>query len=296
MKAVVPIKDIMPNPFQARKHIDPQAVKSLAEEIREVGLWPGSLRGRMRNGKVELCYGHRRLRAVKLLGWRDVEIEIADLSDDQMSMQGLAENMQREGLSDIEKAEAIVLLMKRMTLRGVSENEAMQKISRLLGLGTGWMKDLLSLLDMEPQVQKAVRDRSIAGRTALEAHRFGGKEMVATAIKHKMPVHKISAIAQKIRRIPSPELREQLRKNVIQGKITDPEALEQKAQKFLKSHKMSVPSNLNEMLADWGRRLDEWSDKLGELSLYRKYLRNSPAGHGVQKKVNALIKRLSKIA
>ena len=105
MKVVINIKDILPNPYQARKRMDKRAIRALADEIEASGLWPGSLRGRMRGSKVELCYGHRRLAALKHLGWDKVEVEIDELSDEEMALQSLAENFQREGLTDIEKAE-----------------------------------------------------------------------------------------------------------------------------------------------------------------------------------------------
>ena len=101
MRTVVAIKDIIPNPFQARKHINRETVKQLAEEIRNFGLWPGALKGRWRGGRLELCYGHRRLEAIKYLSWDEVEVEIVDMDDDEMALQSLAENLQREGLSDV---------------------------------------------------------------------------------------------------------------------------------------------------------------------------------------------------
>ena len=55
MKAVVRLRDIIANPYQARKKMDRTRVRALADEIREAGLWPGSLRGRMKGEKVELC-------------------------------------------------------------------------------------------------------------------------------------------------------------------------------------------------------------------------------------------------
>ena len=72
MKVVIPVKNVFPNPFQARKKMDRDAVKALADEIRENGLWPGALRGRMKGDRVELCFGHRRLAAIKSLGWKEV--------------------------------------------------------------------------------------------------------------------------------------------------------------------------------------------------------------------------------
>jgi ParB-like nuclease domain len=82
----VPIANIRPNPFLeflARRAIESESVggdddsepgwrggtiNSLAEAIKSDGLL-SPLRGRERNGYVELCFGHRRLAAVNLLGW-----------------------------------------------------------------------------------------------------------------------------------------------------------------------------------------------------------------------------------
>ena len=107
MKVVVPVKDILPNPWQARKKMDRESIRALAEEIKASGLWPGSLRGRMKGSHVELCYGHRRLAALKVLGWDKAEVEVDELTDEEMALQSLAENFQREGLSDIEKANLV---------------------------------------------------------------------------------------------------------------------------------------------------------------------------------------------
>jgi ParB-like chromosome segregation protein Spo0J len=63
----VKINQIRANPFQPRKSYDREAIKSLAAEINRVGLWAGSLRGWERDSHVELCFGHRRLEAVKTL-------------------------------------------------------------------------------------------------------------------------------------------------------------------------------------------------------------------------------------
>ena len=137
MKAVIPVRDIIPNPFQARKRIPAKSVRALAEEIKELGLWTGSLKGRMKNGKLQLCYGHRRLQALKQLGWKDVEVEIEDLTDEEMAFQGMAENMQRESLSDIEKAEAIKVMIAQMHRRGAKDSDALKKVCRILERADG---------------------------------------------------------------------------------------------------------------------------------------------------------------
>ena len=272
MKIVLPVKDILPNPFQARRKMDRDGVQALAEEILENGLWPGALRGRMKGDRVELCYGHRRLHAVKLLGWKEVEVEVEELTDEEMAVQNLAENLQREGLTDIEKAQAIQHMLDRTIRAGVKEAEAMQRISRLLGLSPGWIKDLLSLLELEPGVQKAIRDKRIAGRTALEAHRLGGRRMVETAIANKLPVHKISALAQKIRRIPDERVREEVKRQVVKGKVTTPDALQEKTKQLLKGRPAVAPSDLDRRLGEWARKIRGWNSELDELMLYRRFM------------------------
>jgi len=295
MKIVVPVKDILPNPFQARRKMDREGIQALADEIRENGLWPGALRGRMKDDRVELCYGHRRLNAVKALGWKEVEVEVEELTDEEMAVQNLAENLQREGLTDIEKAQAIHLMLQRMSRAGVKDSEALQRISRLLGLSAGWIKDLLSLLALEPGVQKAIREKRIAGRTALEAHRLGGKRMVETAIQNKLPVHKISALAQKIRRIPDEKVREELKRQVVRGSVTAPEAIQEKARKMLKGRPAKAPEDLDRRIGEWARKLKGWSTELDELVLYRRFLREPGRADVLKAEIDRFVVRLQRL-
>ena len=295
MKIVVPVKDILPNPFQARRKMDREGVQALADEIRENGLWPGALRGRMKGDRVELCYGHRRLHAVKVLGWKEVEVEVEELTDEEMAVQNLAENLQREGLTDIEKAQAIHLMLQRMSRAGVKSPDAMQRISRLLGLSAGWIKDLLSLLDLEPGVQKAIRDKRIAGRTALEAHRLGGQRMVETAIQNKLPVHKISALAQKIRRIPDDKVREELKRDVVRGRVTAPEAVQDRARKLMKGRPAKAPDDLDRRIGEWGRRIRAWNAELDELMLFQRFLREPGRADSLKSEIVRFTARLQRL-
>ncbi|MHC4608154.1 MAG: ParB/RepB/Spo0J family partition protein [Planctomycetota bacterium] len=296
MKAVVPVKDILPNPYQARKKIDRQSIKALAEEIKEVGLWSGALRGRMKGSRVELCYGHRRLHALKLLGYKEVEIDIVDLTDEEMAMQSLAENFQREGLTDIEKAEGIRLILERLRKRGMKESEAMQKVSKIVGLSPAWIRDLLSLLTLEASVQRAIRDRRITGRTALEAHRLGGKGMVDIAIRNKLPVHRISAIAQKLRRIPDEKIKQRLYKEVLGGKLVQPDKVEERARKLLKGRKIRAPENLDQIASDWQYILHHWNEKIEELLVYKRYLRDAGGFTSLKNEAEQLVRRLERIS
>jgi ParB/RepB/Spo0J family partition protein len=296
MKATVPIDQIVGNPFQARKKVDGESIRALAEEIRAFGLWPGALRGRLKNGKVELCYGHRRLAALKQLGWREVEVDIVDLSDEEMALQSLAENLQRVGLSDLEKADAIQLMIKKLVQKGSTEQDALHRVCRLVGLSEAWIKDLLSMRDLEPGVQKAIREKKIAGRTALEAHRLGGAQMVKTAAKKGLAVHAISKLSQKLRQVPDAEVREKLRVQVSKGRLTQPGELDAMARKLLKGRKIKPPENLEKLVGEWLAWFEEAEAKADAMLALRKHLK---AGDGATVKfrvaVTRLIKKLEKL-
>jgi ParB/RepB/Spo0J family partition protein len=294
MKVEVPVRDIQPNPFQARKKMDREAVRALAGEIEASGLWPGSLRGRMKGSKVELCYGHRRLAALKMLGWEKVDVEVDELSDEEMALQSLAENFQREGLTDIEKAEGLHSMIQQLLKRKLSEGEAMKQVSRFVGLSEAWIRDLLSMLDMEGTVRRAIRDRKIAGRTALEAHRFGGRAMVETAVEHKLPVHRISEIARKVRSIPDAEVRERVRQEVVKGRIVEPDKVQEKARRLLKGRKIQAPEDFDRVLSDWTYILKHWNEKADEILVYRRFFpgRNTSA---LRAQAASLARKLSKL-
>ena len=295
MKVVVPVKEILPNPWQARRKMDKESIRALAEEIKASGLWPGSLRGRMKGSTVELCYGHRRLAALKYLGWDKVEVEVDELTDEEMALQGLAENFQREGLSDIEKAQGLHTMVTLLIKQNVSESDAMKRVSKFVGLSEAWIRDLLSMLDMEGAVQRAIRDRKIAGRTALEAHRFGGKQMVATAVVHKLPVHKISAIAKKVRSIPDADVRDHVRKEVMKGKLVEPESVEEKARKMMKGRKVKAPEDLDRILADWTYLVKHWNEKADELLMYKRFFEGRNVAV-IKSEAAKLSKKLVKLA
>ena len=98
---------IDPNPWQPRQQINPTAVRTLADSIREIGLLQVPMGRRTEEGRVQLAFGHRRVAACLLLyedGVLDkyIEVDIADLSDQDMAVMAITENDNREQLSQLE--------------------------------------------------------------------------------------------------------------------------------------------------------------------------------------------------
>jgi ParB family transcriptional regulator, chromosome partitioning protein len=99
----IPIDQIVPSPYQARKHFDEAALKELAKTMEDRGL-QNAIVVRPVNTGFELIAGERRWRAARLLGWKTIEAKIDEVDDKEAALRGMIENVQREDLSAIEQA------------------------------------------------------------------------------------------------------------------------------------------------------------------------------------------------
>lgn len=139
-RTTVPVRQIVPNPEQPRRHFDAGALASLAGSIRRHGLLqPLVVR---RTGDVyELIAGERRWRAALEAGIEEVPVLLREASPGERLELALIENIQRENLSPLEEAEAFRHLMDRhgLTQEALAERvgksrPAVANALRLLGL------------------------------------------------------------------------------------------------------------------------------------------------------------------
>jgi len=105
----IPLELIHDNPYNPRKFYEQAEIRSLAESMAKVGLL-NPVKVREAAPGFELVHGHRRVRAARLLEWSGIQATIATLSDEELLLVSLIENLEREDLSDYEKA----LAFKRM--------------------------------------------------------------------------------------------------------------------------------------------------------------------------------------
>lgn len=277
MVTKVAVRELRPNPFQSRKSFDREPIKALAEEIKSVGLWPGALRGRRRDGKVELCFGHRRMEAIKLLGWKEVDVDIVELSDAEMATQSLIENLQREGLNDVDKAEGIVSLVKQLQKsRAYDDARAVKEVSEKLGLSVAWTKELMGITEFEEPAKEVIRKGKIKGRTALEAYRIGGAKMVETAAEKGLPVHKLTKIGTKLAQIRDKAVHERIKREVLGGALTEPEEIEKKARVLSARKQKDTPPDLNVIILKWTGIIRDWNEQLDAVIPHKDYIDRAP--------------------
>ena len=101
----IPIDKIEPNPYQPRLWPQLTDLGELVQSIRQVGvLQPVTVR---RKGEgYQLITGERRWRAAGQAGLEAIPAILREVTDEQMLEEALIENIQREDLSPIDRAEA----------------------------------------------------------------------------------------------------------------------------------------------------------------------------------------------
>lgn len=110
---------IHPNPWQPRRDFDDEALKGLADSIKEKGLiQPVTVRYKDTDGEFEyeLVAGERRFRAAKMAGLSVIPAIITQYDDKMMAEAALIENLQREDLNPVEEASAYETIMKSYEL------------------------------------------------------------------------------------------------------------------------------------------------------------------------------------
>ena len=110
---MISITDIQKNPYQPRKEFDKEKLDELAHSIKENGVIQPII---VRQSPVigyEILAGERRYRASLLAGLRSIPAVVKQLSDQEMMVQSIIENLQRENLNPIEEARAYESLVEK---------------------------------------------------------------------------------------------------------------------------------------------------------------------------------------
>lgn len=280
----IPVSNIDESPYQVRKADDDEAIRMLADEIDKNGLWPGAFRGRFSgNGRVQLCYGHRRFKAIRTLGWHEVPIEIEELNDFQMAEMGIAENLQRRGLTDGEKLDGLTRLRdlymhdKRMDLEA-----AIAEVGKVSGYSVRWLKEkLFPINQYGKEAQAAIRSGELTIEAAHVAHQIGGEAMIHRAAKDELNVAQLRSMQAALQNVPSGRLRSEVKERMIENsRIKDGEGVLEEARKIASriANPDNTPPDLMVILRLWTNTINGWSKSLDNVLPFREYIHHHPEG------------------
>ncbi|QDU35544.1 putative chromosome-partitioning protein ParB [Poriferisphaera corsica] len=115
------VSEIVPNRYQPRQEFDERALGALSESIKKDGLMQPIIVRAMEEAdeeghRFELVAGERRWRAAQLAGLDVMPGFVRELDDEQLAEWALVENLQREDLNPIERAEAFKRLAEVFSL------------------------------------------------------------------------------------------------------------------------------------------------------------------------------------
>ncbi len=150
----IPVSRIRPNPSQPRKEFDPEALDSLTESIRRVGvLQPVVVRP---DGfDYVLVAGERRWRAAQRAGLGEIPALVRETDESGQLTEALIENLQREDLSPLEEAAAYQQLEEDFGLTHA-------QIGERVGRSRAAVTNTLRLLQLSPAVQALVASGSLS--------------------------------------------------------------------------------------------------------------------------------------
>jgi ParB family chromosome partitioning protein len=160
----IPLDELEDSPYQLRHEMDSDALEELTRSIEENGLLNPIL-VRRKGDQYEVISGHRRLAAYRRLQFNAKSEkekqkygaiparELPSVTDEQMLLLGLTENLLRADISPLDAALGLLALQKlKPALKSA------RKLSEATGLQFKKVARLLQLADSPEVVQQGVRE------------------------------------------------------------------------------------------------------------------------------------------
>lgn len=254
---LVDVSFIVPNPNQPRKHFKKESLQELADSIKERGILQ-PIRVRSKEDKYEIIAGERRWQAAKLAGLKEMPCIVVDQDDRETHIDALMENIHREDLNAIDRANALMELRVNLGLH------SWEKVGKKLGLTRQHIYNLIGLKGLPEKVQTDIKNGILT-----EKHGRALKPLVTNKEKFEEAYQKIKAekmsgddaliFTRSLKRSQKPENQKAL--TIIKTAnqkyqdlllLTDFEKFEDSQRKYLKKSLTTV----NEIILNTIKKLD----------------------------------------
>lgn len=190
----IPVEWLQPGAYQPRRYFDDEAMKGLAESIKERGILEPLLVRPVAGAKesYEIIAGERRWRAAQLVGLHEIPVVVREIADREALEIGLIENVQRQDLSPLEEAEGYQRLMKEFA-------HTQDDLARIVGKSRPHITNMIRLLGLPAPVKQMIEKGELTAghaRTLITA-----KDPLALAkeiVKKGMSVRQAEALAKRM--------------------------------------------------------------------------------------------------
>jgi ParB family chromosome partitioning protein len=149
----VPIEQLVPGPYQPRRHFDDEALAQLAESIARHGLLQPILvrRDPAAPERLQIVAGERRWRAAQLARLHEVPVVVREMDDRSTLEVALIENIQRQDLSPLEEAEGYRRLIDEF-------QHTQEELAKSVGRSRSHIANMMRLLTLPEPVKRMVDD------------------------------------------------------------------------------------------------------------------------------------------
>lgn len=184
---------VQANPNQPRKNFDEEKLKELADSIVQYGIIEPIVVRKVGPVHYEIIAGERRYRAAKLAGLTQVPVIVKEYTDDERKIVTLLENVQREDLNSVEKAQGYKALIDEFHL---TQDEVAEKV----GKSRSAVANTMRILSLDEKLLDMIRDGILSeghARSLLSIDdEIFREKLVNEVIENKLSVR---AIEDKIR-------------------------------------------------------------------------------------------------
>lgn len=164
----ISVEDIIPNRFQPRLTFDEEALKELADSIREHGIIQPLVVRKLQD-KYEIIAGERRYKAATLIGMQKVPCIVMNLNDNESAEVAVIENIQRKEMTPLEEAKSF----KKILDKGYLTQE---ELAKKMGKSQSNIANKLRLLNLDDVVQDAILNGKISERHARSLLKLESKQ------------------------------------------------------------------------------------------------------------------------
>ena len=190
----IALEEIKKNPYQPRTYFNEEKLNELKESIEKNGLLQPIIVKKAVKGYYIIA-GERRYRAFELLGRKEIPSIVKEMTDEEMMVFAVLENLQREDLSALEESESYKNLMDKMSL-------TQEELAKKLGKSRPYIANSLRLLKLPAEIKNKLEQGVISAahaRTLLSLKTKKAMEDVCTlVIERKMSVRELEEYVAKL--------------------------------------------------------------------------------------------------
>ena len=190
----ISLDKIKKNPYQPRTYFNEEKLNELKDSIEKNGLLQPIIVKKAIKGYYIIA-GERRYRAFELLGKKEIPVIIKEMTDEEMMVFAVLENLQREDLSALEESESYKNLMDKMSL-------TQEELATKLGKSRPYIANSLRLLKLPTEIKINLEQGLISAahaRTLLSLKtKKTMEEVCSLVIERKMSVRELEEYVAKL--------------------------------------------------------------------------------------------------